>query len=480
MINISNVNDSNAGHKNLTVQRAQLSPELQKLRAQLPDLLGTLQHDDEWYASIYLEKKSGKTFSANLKQTQVSDSHTLGVVFRIYDGYTLYEQATDQLDWSSLQKEAKTLVERVKSTEHAPNLPKRVYKAPSWKERLDQKKRRQKKKEYWQMNRVKPLSSAPIRRISESFTGYLPFVLVGLIAIVFGASHIYEWTHPEIVKGDLILEHKVGYLNMPFFTIRNVIAVILWIVFAKLIVGNSVAQDGNGDVKYTNKNRILAPIFLAVFAISFTMVSFDLLMSLDPHWFSTMFGVYCFAGSFYSSLALTAVIAVLLRRAGYLSHIINENHLHDLGKFMFAFTVFWAYIAFSQFMLIWYANLPEETMYFMHRFKGNWMSFSIFLLVGKFIVPFFALITRGAKRSESRLLFVGLWMLGAHWIDVLWLVQPESHPNGYQFKGLWIDLAGFIGLGGIFVFCVTRFLSKQSVVAIRDPKLAEAVFHHHQ
>jgi hypothetical protein len=322
--------------------------------------------------------------------------------------------------------------------------------------------------------------SAPIRRIAESFTAYLPFVLVGFAGVAFGAHHIFEWTHPEFVKGDAILEHKAGYLNLTFFIVRNVIAIFIWIFFAKKMVGNSVAQDDDGNISHTNKNRVLAPIFLALFAITFTMSAFDLIMSLDPHWFSTMFGVYCFAGSFYSSLALTAIIAVLLRRAGYLTHIVNENHLHDLGKFMFAFTVFWAYIAFCQFMLIWYANMPEETFYFMNRFKGNWAGFSVFLLAGKFLVPFFGLLTRQAKRSETRLLYVGFFMLIAQWIDLVWLVQPQVQPEGYNFKGLWIDLGAFIGLGGVFVLFLTRFLSRNSVVAIRDPKLVEAVFHHHQ
>lgn len=320
--------------------------------------------------------------------------------------------------------------------------------------------------------------SAPIRRISESFTAYLPVVLLGFIAVGLGAHQIYEWTHPEVVKGDLILEHKAGYLNLTFFWIRNVIAIIVWIFFGISMVGSSVAQDKDGAYSHTAKNKVRAPLFLALFALTFTMVSFDLLMSLDPHWFSTMFGVYCFAGAFYASLALTTVLAVLLKRAGYLEGIVNDNHLHDLGKFMFAFTVFWAYIAFCQFMLIWYANLPEETMYFMHRMEGKWMYVSVFLLIGKFMVPFFGLLTRGAKRSEKRLLVVGCWMLFAQWIDLIWLIQPEFHKEGAVIG--WIEVAPLLAFGGVFGFLVHRFLSNNTVVAIRDPKLEESVFYHHQ
>jgi hypothetical protein len=320
--------------------------------------------------------------------------------------------------------------------------------------------------------------SAPIRRISESFTAYLPLVFLGFIAIAFGIPHIFEWSHPEIVKGDLMLEHKASYLNVTFFIIRNLIAIALWVFFSKKMVGNSIAQDANGDISYTNRNKVLAPIFLIVFALSFTMSSFDLLMSLDPHWFSTMFGVYCFAGLFYSSLALTAIITVLLKRQGHLEGIVNDNHLHDLGKFMFAFTIFWAYIGFCQFMLIWYANMPEETMYFMHRMENKWIYVTVFLFFAKFMVPFFALLPRAAKRSESRLLKVGIWMLFAQWIDLLWLIQPEFFKEGARVG--WIEVAGFVGFGGLFCLMVSRFLSKHNIVAIKDPKLVESVYYHHQ
>lgn len=320
--------------------------------------------------------------------------------------------------------------------------------------------------------------SAPIRRLSESFSAYLPVVLLGFVAICFGIPTLFEWSHPEHVKGDLILEHKASYLNVTFFIIRNLIAIGLWFLFAKKLVGNSVAQDADGKIIHTNRNKVLAPMFLVVFALSFTMSSVDLLMSLDPHWFSTMFGVYTFAGLFTSSLAMTTIFAILLRRKGLLIGIVNENHYHDLGKFMFAFTIFWAYIAFSQFMLIWYANLPEETMYFMHRMEGKWMYVTTFLLLGKFLVPFFALLPRDAKRSESRLMKVAIWMLFAQWIDLIWIIQPEFFTDGPRIG--WIEIAGFLGFAGLFGLLTTRFLSKNNIVAIRDPKLEESVFHHHQ
>lgn len=320
--------------------------------------------------------------------------------------------------------------------------------------------------------------SAPVRRVSESFTAYIPLILLGFAAIAIGIPHIFEWSHPEVVKGDIILEHKAGYLEPKFFIIRNVIAILLWVFFAKKMIGNSIKQDADGDIAHTNRNKVLAPIFIITFAISFTMAAFDLLMSLDPHWFSTMFGVYCFAGLFSSSLALTTILTIYLRRAGYLKDIVNDNHLHDLGKFMFAFTVFWAYIAFSQFMLIWYANMPEETMWFDHRWVGGWKVISSLLLIGKFLIPFMALLPREAKRSESRLLKVGFWMLLMQWMDLIWVIQPEFFKEGPKVG--WIEISGLVGFIGLFGFMVVRFMGRNNLVAIKDPKIVESVFHHHQ
>lgn len=320
--------------------------------------------------------------------------------------------------------------------------------------------------------------SAPVRRISEALTGYFPFALVSTVILFFAIHNIYHWSHPEYVKGDIILEGKAGYLNETFFIIRNLIFFVVWFGFAKLMVGNSLKQDQDGSYHWTAKNRALSPIFLILFALSFTFASWDQLMSLEPHWFSTIFGVYTFAGMFYSTLALTCILTIYLKRKGALEGIVNVNHLHDLGKFMFAFTVFWAYIGFSQFMLIWYANLPEEVGYYILRSTPGWLPISIFLLVGKFMVPFFLLLPRDAKRSEGRLILVGWFMMIAQWIDVLWMVQPSFFKDGWRL-GLF-EIGVTLGFVGIFGLLVSRFLGKHNVVAIKDPRLHEAVFHHHQ
>ncbi len=320
--------------------------------------------------------------------------------------------------------------------------------------------------------------SAPVRRISEAFTAYIPVAMVTFAILYFGIHHIYEWSHPSVVKGDVILEGKAGYLSIAFFMVRNLVALGLLYFFTRKLVGNSLTQDVTRDYALSLKNKGLAPGFLLIFAIGFTMASFDQLMSLDPHWYSTMFGVYCFAGLFYSVLALLGIVTVLLKRNGTLAGIVNENHVHDLGKFMFAFTVFWAYIGFSQFMLIWYANLPEETGYFMTRLQGSWFYVTVFLLVGKFMTPFFLLLPRDSKRNESLLVGVGVFMLVAQWIDVLWMSQPELFKEGPRVG--WIEIGTMLGFLGLFGLAVSRFMAKHNIVAIGDPRLAESVHHHHQ
>lgn len=320
--------------------------------------------------------------------------------------------------------------------------------------------------------------SAPVRRLSESFTAYLPFAVITFAILAFGIHDIYHWSHPEYVKGDLLLEGKSGYLEIVFFIIRHIIAFAIWLFFAKKLIGNSIAQDTSGDVSYTLKNRKLAPIFLILFALSFTVVSFDQIMSLDPHWFSTIFGVYCFAGLFYSNLAATCLLTIYFKRKGLLEGVVNENHLHDLGKFMFAFTVFWAYIGFSQFMLIWYANLPEETGYYLNRAHQGWLPFSVVVLFAKFLVPFFVLMPRDAKRNEKVLLFVGVFMLLFQWFDVMWLVQPQFFKEGPQFS--WVEPGITLGFLGLFGLAVSRFWKKHNILAVGDPRLKESVLHHHQ
>ena len=319
--------------------------------------------------------------------------------------------------------------------------------------------------------------SVTVRRISEGLTSFLPVsLLMAIILVAFGAHSLYEWLHPEVVANDYMLQNKAPYLNMTFFAIRTVVFFLGWLLLAKILVGNSLKQDETGDEKLTLKNNKWSVIFLLFFAISYSLFSVDFLMSLHAHWFSTIFGVYTFAGLFQSSLAFMIILLVWLRNQDLLNGLVNENHLHDLGKFLFAFTVFYAYIGFSQFMLIWYANLPEETIFFVHRAHGGWMWVSMSLLLFKFVVPFFALLPRGAKRNPQWLVMVSVLLLIMQYVDNYWLVYPNFFEGHLVFG--FMEVGIFLGFLGLFLFAVTRFLSKYPLVPVKDPRMSESLHHH--
>lgn len=320
--------------------------------------------------------------------------------------------------------------------------------------------------------------SAPVRRIAEAFTAYIPFIFVSTLLVFAGAKYLFKWTDLALIKGDPVIEGKLGYLNMGFFVTRTLIAVAGWYLFYRKIVGASLRSDSGVPYQPIYEgNRKAGVAFLAFFAITFSMSAFDQLMSLDPHFFSTMFGVYTFAGSYQTFFAFFAIAVILMKRAGYLGKVVNENHIHDIAKLMFAFTVFWAYTGFSQYMLIWYANLPEETGYFLVRFNDGWTPWTISLFVGKFFMPFFLLLPRGNKRSEEVVFLTACWIIAMQYLDLNWMIQPQIFEGGPRIH--WGDIGVWVGFLGVFGLLVTRFLQRNNVLAVRDPFLPDAVFHHH-
>ena len=202
-------------------------------------------------------------------------------------------------------------------------------------------------------------------------------------------------------------------------------------------------------------------------------MAFDWLMSMDPHWYSTIFGVYCFTGTVVASFAFLIITSTLLRRGGCLLHTIRVDHYHDLGRLMFAFSVFWAYIAFSQFFLIWYGNMPEETIWYVHRIEGTWKTGTLVLAVGHFLVPFALLMSRWVKRKPALLTTIAVWMLLIHYWDIYWMVMPNLHHLGVQFH--WLDLACLMGVMGVFLTLFVRRLIGHALVPVGDPRLAESL-----
>jgi hypothetical protein len=291
--------------------------------------------------------------------------------------------------------------------------------------------------------------------------------------VVFGLHDLYEWSHAEAVAQDPLLRWKSPFLNVPFFLIRAAIYFGCWSFIGVLYFRLSRGQDATGDPAPSVRLRRLAGPAIIVLGITQTFASIDWIMSLTPHWYSTMFGVYFFAGAFIGFIALLSVVAVATRSAGLLDTVITVEHLHDVGKFLFAFTAFWAYIAFSQFFLVWYANLPEETIWFKARLEGSWKVVSILLIVGHFVAPFFFLMGRAVKRKGWSLAAGGAWLLAMHFVDLYWQVMPTLHPGGVRVSVL--DVAALLAVGGCFVAAAGWLMRRQALVPLRDPRLAESL-----
>ncbi len=315
--------------------------------------------------------------------------------------------------------------------------------------------------------------SVVIRRLAEALAANLPWLALLLIPILLGMGHLYHWTDTEHVAHDPLLTAKAPYLETKFFLIRMAFYFIVWSLLARYYFKHSCAQDKSGDVIHTQRMERLSGPAIVIFALTSTFASFDLLMSLDPHWFSTMFGVYFFAGSAVAVFSLLALWANLLQKAGILSKVITREHYHDLGKLVFAFVVFWAYIAYSQYMLIWYGNIPEETGWYLARQTGGWTQVTVLLLFGHFLAPFLGLLSRFPKRQMLLLVPGALWVMFMHWVDIYWLVMPNFSEGRVPLHPL--DLTLFVGLGGVTTALVMWRLRKLACIPEQDPRLVASL-----
>ena len=315
-----------------------------------------------------------------------------------------------------------------------------------------------------------------LRRGIEAIPLMLPLMALLFIPIALQMKVLYSWVDPPASMGREalhLLHNKAAYLNVSFFVGRTVGYFLLCIFLSQRLYGWSTKQDRTGEVQLTQRQRNLSPGGLPFIAMAFSFAAFDWLMSLNPLWFSTIFGVYFFAGSFVSVLSLLAVITDLARGKDPFGDLITVEHTHNIGKLMLAFTSFWAYIGFSQLMLIWIANLPEEVPFYMVRFRAEWAWVGVFLIVGHFFLPFGALLSRSLKRDRRRLAAVGVWILLVHYLDIYWLVMPTFRPEGFTLH--WTSVTAFLGIGLLATAFVLWRLRGQFTIPVRDPYISDSL-----
>jgi len=308
-----------------------------------------------------------------------------------------------------------------------------------------------------------------LQRIPEALTSFLPVAFLLMLLVFFGMNDLYHWSHTDL--HDPVLEGKSAWLNMPFFFIRMALYFAGWILLTRAMMKNTNALMDSDDIKFHNRRKVFAGIFLVFFAITVSTSSWDWIMSIDAHWYSTIFGWYVFIGMFVCSLAFMILLIWFLKRTGYLAFI-RVDHMHDLGKMLFAFSIFWTYLWFSQYLLIWYGHIPEETTYFIAR-QENFKLVFFLSLVLNFVVPFFGLMKLNLKRKLNWLAAVAGIVLIGHWIDYFQMIMPGAAG---EHAGIGVlEIALTVCYTGIFLFVVLRTLAKKPLLVKNDPFLEESL-----
>ncbi len=316
--------------------------------------------------------------------------------------------------------------------------------------------------------------SVVIRRQMENVASLIPIFALLFIPILICAPILFHWWHLADHPGqDALYDLKKWYLSVGFFCVRAAIYFIGLSGVALLMRYFSTKQDADGHPKHTIWMRKLAFAGLPIFGLSLTFAAFDWLMGLDYHWFSTMWGVYIFAGTAGSSMSLLVLIITALRSQGYLANVVTKEHYHIMGKFMLTFTVFWAYIGFSQYMLIWYANIPEETVYYLRRNTDSWNFWSTALVIGRFFLPFPILLIQGLKKKPEILCWIAGWILLMQLLDIYIVVMPMLHELGFHFS--LMDLIAVIAIGCTLACAFLWVLGRGNLFPIRDPRLPESL-----
>jgi hypothetical protein len=310
-----------------------------------------------------------------------------------------------------------------------------------------------------------------IRRTLEAATRTLPVMAILFLPILFGLQALYVWARPEAAS-DPLIQHKASYLNPAAFAIRSIFYLVVWTLFAFALSRLSQKQDETADVGLFRRMQVVAAPGLVIFALLATFASIDWIMSLDPHWYSSIFGVYFITGAGVAGFAFISLVALYLSQRPPLEGTIKPKHFHDYGKLLLAFVMLWSYIAFSQLLIIWSGNLPEETPWYLHRVQGGWKWVSIALILFNFMLPFLLLLSRDLKRNARLLAAVACFVLVMRWVDFYWLAAPTFD---HHLALHWLDLATMAAIGGIWVAIFSSQLQKRALIPINDPYLEEAL-----
>jgi hypothetical protein len=321
-----------------------------------------------------------------------------------------------------------------------------------------------------------------IRRPLESGTRTLPLVAILFLPIALGMKSLYPWSRPEVVARDPLLQAKHAYLNVQFFLGRALLYFAIWMVIAYFLNRWSLEQDRAGSPGLSRRLQMLSAGGLVAYGLTVTFASIDWVMSLEPHWFSTMYGVLYIAGQALNALAFITAALILMAGQKPFSEFVRSSHYHDLGKLLLAFVMFWSYVAFSQYLIIWAVNLPEEIPWYLRRTSGGWGWIGVALIALHFALPFLLLLPEGANRSPRILVGAAALVVLMRFVDVYWLVRPvftqtTASPASTHFQLHWLDLAGPVGIGGLWLAVFLWQLKQRPLLPVNDPEFQEALAH---
>lgn len=310
-----------------------------------------------------------------------------------------------------------------------------------------------------------------VRRLLEAAAGTLPLLALLFVPIVFGLKFLYIWTHANVVAADENLRHKALYLNVPFFLVRAAVYFLVWIGLAFLLARTAKAQDENPEPRHAKRLAAVSAFGLIAYGLTMTFAAFDWGMSLEPHWVSTIYGVLLMTGQVLTAFAFVILVATRLLGDESFAKVLGTRQLHDLGNFLLTFVIFWAYIAFSQFLITWAGNLPEETVWYIHRFRGGWGYIGLAMVVLHFLVPFLLLLSRDVKRNPRSLAAVAVGVLVVSVVDLYWQIAPGFARTDLNVH--WLDGAAFVGVGGLWVAAFAWQLKQRSLVPVHDARVEE-------